>query len=113
MSQIYLKHDLNLLQAQAIAVAAANHAPEGKSEEGADPKSQDSVVSVVENSIVILMLVEDHLRLQSKLYCASSAVPETKSAPPVAPVTRSTEAARDHESTKVGELSDDVCMQLF
>lgn len=31
-------------------------------------------VALVENSIVILMLVEDHFRLQSKLYCALHSV---------------------------------------
>lgn len=59
------------LQTQVIAAAAAGVAAEGLSAKdaklGAENAAQLSV-ALVENAIVILMLVEDHLRLQSKLY---------------------------------------------
>ncbi|KAL3348988.1 hypothetical protein AABB24_022249 [Solanum stoloniferum] len=59
------------VQTQVIAAAAAGVAAEGLSAKdaklGAENAAQLSV-ALVENAIVILMLVEDHLRLQSKLY---------------------------------------------
>ncbi|KAM3397586.1 BEACH domain-containing protein C2 [Capsicum galapagoense] len=65
------------VQTQVIAAAAAGVAAEGLSAKdaklGAENAAQLSV-ALVENAIVILMLVEDHLRLQSKLY-RSSRVP--------------------------------------
>lgn len=63
-----------MLQTQVIAAAAAGVAAEGlaplDAKIGAENAAQLSV-ALVENAIVILMLVEDHLRLQSKLYSAS------------------------------------------
>lgn len=50
-------------------------AAEGLSPTDAKAEAENAAqlsVSLVENAIVILMLVEDHLRLQSKLSCASS-----------------------------------------
>lgn len=65
------------LQTQVIAAASAGVAAEGLSPRNAkleaENASQLSVV-LVENAIVILMLVEDHLRLQSKLSRASRVV---------------------------------------
>ncbi|KAK4379324.1 hypothetical protein RND71_001186 [Anisodus tanguticus] len=62
------------VQTQVIATAAAGVAAEGLSAKdaklGAENAAQLSV-ALVENAIVILMLVEDHLRLQSKLYRVS------------------------------------------
>ncbi|CAN4125733.1 unnamed protein product [Withania somnifera] len=62
------------VQTQVIAAAAAGVAAEGLSAKdaklGAENAAQLSV-ALVENAIVILMLVEDHLRLQSKLYRTS------------------------------------------
>ncbi|XP_052194937.1 BEACH domain-containing protein C2 [Diospyros lotus] len=62
------------VQTQIIAAAAAGVASVGLSPEdakaGAESAAQLSV-ALVENAIVILMLVEDHLRLQSKLYITS------------------------------------------
>ncbi|XP_013748138.1 BEACH domain-containing protein C2 [Brassica rapa] len=64
-------------QTQVIAAAAAGVAAEGlapkDAKAGADNAAQLSVF-LVENAIVILMLVEDHLRLQSKQTCAANAV---------------------------------------
>lgn len=50
-------------------------AAEGLSPKDAKAEAENAAqlsVSLVENAIVILMLVEDHLRLQSKLSSASS-----------------------------------------
>ncbi|CAA3016145.1 BEACH domain-containing C2 [Olea europaea subsp. europaea] len=61
-------------QTQIIAAAAAGVAAEGLSPEDAKVESENAAqlsVALVENAIVILMLVEDHLRLRSKLYSAS------------------------------------------
>ncbi|CAN1188896.1 BEACH domain-containing protein C2 [Linum perenne] len=61
-------------QTQIIAAAAAGVAAGGLSPEEAKAEAEDAAqlsVALVENSIVILMLVEDHLRLQSKLSCSS------------------------------------------
>ncbi|ESQ39188.1 hypothetical protein EUTSA_v10001277mg [Eutrema salsugineum] len=64
-------------QTQVIAAAAAGVAAEGLTPKdakvGAENAAQLSVF-LVENAIVILMLVEDHLRLQSKQTCATNAV---------------------------------------
>ncbi|KAJ8748905.1 hypothetical protein K2173_013339 [Erythroxylum novogranatense] len=62
------------LQTQVIAAAAAGVAAEGLSPKEARAEAENAAqlsVALVENAIVILMLVEDHLRLQSKLSCAS------------------------------------------
>jgi hypothetical protein len=64
-------------QTQVIAAAAAGVAAEGlapkDAKAGAENAAQLSVF-LVENAIVILMLVEDHLRSQSKQTCATNAV---------------------------------------
>ncbi|CAL0329601.1 unnamed protein product [Lupinus luteus] len=57
------------VQTQIIAAAAAGVAAEGLSPEDSKAQAEDAAhlsVALVENSIVILMLVEDHFRLQSK-----------------------------------------------
>ncbi|KAM7508730.1 hypothetical protein LguiA_019183 [Lonicera macranthoides] len=62
------------VQTQVIAAAAAGVAAEGLAPEVAKAEAENAAqlsVALVENAIVILMLVEDHLRLQSKLYSAS------------------------------------------
>lgn len=59
----------SLLQTQIIAVAAAGVAAEGLSPNDAKAEAENAAllsVALVENAIVILMLVEDHLRFQSK-----------------------------------------------
>ncbi|GMI74078.1 Beach-Domain Homolog C2 [Hibiscus trionum] len=61
-------------QTQVVAAAAAGVAAEGLSPIEAKAQAENAAqlsVFLVENAIVILMLVEDHLRLQSKLSCAS------------------------------------------
>ncbi|KAL0714917.1 hypothetical protein Bca4012_021896 [Brassica carinata] len=64
-------------QTQVIAAASAGFAAESlapkDAKAGVDNTAQLSVF-LVENTIVILMLVEDHLRLQSKQNCAANAV---------------------------------------
>ncbi|KAF5731677.1 Beige-related and WD-40 repeat-containing protein isoform 1 [Tripterygium wilfordii] len=64
-------------QTQVIAAAAAGVAAEGLSPKEAKAEADNAAqlsVALVENAIVILMLVEDHLRLQSKLSSASRMV---------------------------------------
>lgn len=64
-----------VLQTQVIAAAAAGVAAGGLTPKDAKIEAENAAqlsVALVENAIVILMLVEDHLRLQSKLYSASS-----------------------------------------
>ncbi|GMH10207.1 hypothetical protein Nepgr_012048 [Nepenthes gracilis] len=60
---------------QAAGVATECSSPRN-TKAGAENATQLSVV-LVENAIVILMLVEDHLRLQSKLYSVSRLVNRT------------------------------------
>nr|VDC63128.1 unnamed protein product [Brassica rapa] len=64
-------------QTQVIASASAGFAAESlapkDAKAGVDNAAQLSVF-LVENTIVILMLVEDHLRLQSKQNCAANAI---------------------------------------
>ncbi|XP_057754842.1 BEACH domain-containing protein C2 [Arachis stenosperma] len=57
------------VQTQVIAAAAAGVAAEGLSPRDAKAEAESAAqlsVALVENAIVILMLVEDHLRLQSR-----------------------------------------------
>ncbi|XP_011034742.1 PREDICTED: uncharacterized protein LOC105132766 [Populus euphratica] len=64
-------------QTQVIAAAAAGVAAGGLPPKDAKVEAENAAqlsVALVENAIVILMLVEDHLRLQSKLSSASSVV---------------------------------------
>ncbi|KAJ9171294.1 hypothetical protein P3X46_014682 [Hevea brasiliensis] len=70
------------VQTQLIAAAAAGVAAEGLSPKEAKAEAENAAqlsVALVENAIVILMLVEDHLRLQSKLSCASRVVDSSPS----------------------------------
>ncbi|KAK3036326.1 hypothetical protein RJ639_031733 [Escallonia herrerae] len=70
----FAARELQVQQTQVIAAAAAGVAAEGLSPKDAKAEAENSAqlsVALVENAIVILMLVEDHLRLQSKLYSAS------------------------------------------
>ncbi|XP_075672033.1 BEACH domain-containing protein C2 isoform X2 [Castanea sativa] len=64
------------VQTQVIAAAAAGVAAEGLSPKDSRAEAENAAqlsVALVENAIVILMLVEDHLRLLSKLSWASRA----------------------------------------
>ncbi|XP_050237653.1 BEACH domain-containing protein C2 isoform X2 [Mercurialis annua] len=70
------------VQTQVIAAAAAGVAAEGLSPKEAKAESENAAhlsVALVENAIVILMLVEDHLRLQSKINCASRVIDSSPS----------------------------------
>ncbi|XP_077235133.1 WD-40 repeat family protein / beige-like protein [Tasmannia lanceolata] len=65
------------VQTQVIAAAAAGVAAEGLSPKDAKAEAESAAhlsVALAENALVILMLVEDHLRLQSQLFCASHSV---------------------------------------
>lgn len=69
-------------QTEVIAAAAAGVAAEGLSPKDAKAEADNAAqlsVALVENAIVILMLVEDHLRLQSKQSFASRAPDGSKS----------------------------------
>ncbi|XP_023637971.1 BEACH domain-containing protein C1 [Capsella rubella] len=64
-------------QTQVIAAASAGFAAESLTPKDAKAGVENAAqlsVFLVENTIVILMLVEDHLRIQSKQNCAASAV---------------------------------------
>lgn len=64
-------------QTQVIAAASASFAAESLTPKDAKAGVENAAqlsVFLVENTTVILMLVEDHLRLQSKQNCAASAV---------------------------------------
>uniref|UniRef100_A0A0D9ZP04 BEACH domain-containing protein C2 n=1 Tax=Oryza glumipatula TaxID=40148 RepID=A0A0D9ZP04_9ORYZ len=70
------------VQTEVIAAAAAGVAAEGLSPEEAKTQAENAAhlsVALAENAIVILMLVEDHLRSQGQHFCTSrsldSAVP--------------------------------------
>lgn len=116
-------------QTQVIAAAAAGVAAEGLSPKDAKAEAENAAqlsVALVENAIVILMLVEDHLRLQSKLWCASRRVDGSVSPlSVVAPMGNranassnfggeSVEAVSDRRSlsSDSGGVSVDVCMKL-
>lgn len=69
-------------QTEVIAAAAAGVAAEGLSPKDAKAEAENAAqlsVALVENAIVILMLVEDHLRLQSKRSFASRATEGSRS----------------------------------
>lgn len=62
------------VQTQIIAAAAAGVAAEGLAPKDAKRQADHAAqlsVALVENAIVMLMLVEDHLRLQCKIYSTS------------------------------------------
>ncbi|CAL5069309.1 unnamed protein product [Urochloa decumbens] len=64
------------VQTEVIAAAAAGVAAEGLSPEEAKAQAENAAhlsVALAENAIVILMLVEDHLRTQGQHFCTSVA----------------------------------------
>ncbi|KAF1898306.1 hypothetical protein Lal_00033073 [Lupinus albus] len=74
------------VQTQIIAAAAAGVAADCLSPKDAKAEAENAAqlsVALVENAIVILMLVEDHLRLQSKRF---SSISEDGSPPPLSHV---------------------------
>lgn len=91
------------MQTQVIAAAAAGVAAGGLSPKDAKLEAENAAqlsVALVENAIVILMLVEDHLRLQSKLSRASCAFDASPS--PLSLVS----SVGDYSKSVVGEVSD-------
>ena len=69
-----MKHNVSAPQTQVIAAAAAGVAAEGLSPQASKAEAENAAqlsVALAENAIVVLMLVEDHLRLQWKLFSAS------------------------------------------
>ncbi|KAI6706714.1 hypothetical protein NL676_009676 [Syzygium grande] len=93
------------VQTQVIAAAAAGVAAEGLSPKEAKVEAENAAqlsVALVENAIVMLMLVEDHLRLQSKLSNASRAADISPS--PLSLV--SPLGNRSNSSTNIGESSE-------
>lgn len=65
---------LAVQQTEVIAAAAAGVAAEGLSPEEAKVQAENAAhlsVALAENAIVILMLVEDHLRTQGQHFCVS------------------------------------------
>ncbi|KAL0725345.1 hypothetical protein Bca4012_039944 [Brassica carinata] len=98
------------LQAQATLTQVIAAASAGVAAESLAPKEAKAGVEnaaklsvfLVENTIVILMLVEDHLRLQSKQNCAANAVDVSPSPLSlVYPINN-----RPHTLTTVGESSE-------
>lgn len=95
-----------MLQTQVIAAAAAGVAAEGLAPKDAKMGAENAAqlsVALVENAIVMLMLVEDHLRLQSKLYSASC-LPTTS----VSPLSTVLPTGGHSTSTVGGETSEPV-----
>lgn len=90
-------------QTQVIAAAAAGVAAEGLSPQEAKAEAESAAhlsVALAENAIVILMLVEDHLRLQGQLFAASSSL-DGPSSP-----TSSAVGHSDLLGKAIGEASD-------
>lgn len=104
-------------QTQVIAAAAAGVAAEGLSPKDSRAEAENAAqlsVALVENAIVILMLVEDHLRLQSKLSCASRTTDGSASSLSLVPPLNnrsnsSTTTSRSSLSDNAG-LPLDVCI---
>lgn len=115
-------------QTQIIAAAAAGVAAEGLSPEDAKAEAESAAqlsVALAENALVILMLVEDHLRLQSQLFCASLPVDSSGSPASSTGGSRSNSLSRTGSeslesvtsrrfslSSDSGGLSLDVCILL-
>ncbi|KAJ6722799.1 BEIGE/BEACH-RELATED [Salix koriyanagi] len=115
------------VQTQVIAAAAAGVAAEGLPPKDAKVEAENAAqlsVALVENAIVILMLVEDHLRLQSKLSSASSVVDSSpsplslvsplnnRSSSPASIGADSFEALGDRRSSDSGGLPLDVLASM-
>ncbi|CAA6655614.1 unnamed protein product [Spirodela intermedia] len=91
------------VQTQVIAAAAAGVAAEGLSPQEAKAEAESAAhlsVALAENAIVILMLVEDHLRLQGQLFAASNSL-DGSSSP-----TSSAVGHSDLLDKAIGETSD-------
>ena len=93
-------HQTQVIAEASAGVAAESLAPK-EAKAGVENAAQFSVF-LVENTIVILMLVEDHLRLQSKQNCAANAVDVSPSPLSLVYPTNN----RPHMLTTVGESSE-------
>ncbi|KAK9103505.1 hypothetical protein Sjap_020759 [Stephania japonica] len=105
----FAARELQVQQTQVIAAAAAGVAAEGLSPKDAKMEAESAAqlsVALAENAIVILMLVEDHLRLQSQLFRAPlSAALES-------PVSSSLTGSRSNSLGRdAGESSEAVSMR--
>lgn len=114
----------SLLQTEIIAMAAAGVAAEGLSPNSAKAEAENAThmsVALVENAIVILMLVEDHLRSQSKQSSSlrtadgspsplSLLYPMGNNSGSLSTSAESTENRRSSSSNS-GGVSLDVCIQ--
>jgi len=107
------------MQTQIIAAAAAGVAAGGLSPREAKTEADNAAqlsVALVENAIVILMLVEDHLRLQSKQSSSTRAADASPS--PISaeyqinsrPMSLST-IEESLEASDSGAVPLDVCIQ--
>ncbi|KAL6124354.1 hypothetical protein ACLB2K_076867 [Fragaria x ananassa] len=97
-------------QTQVIAAASANLASESLSPKDAKAEAENVAqlsVALVENAIVILMLVEDHLRLQCKLSSASRA-PDSSPSPLslVSPLNNQSNSSNTVGGDSLGALGD-------
>ncbi|KAK1266110.1 hypothetical protein QJS04_geneDACA000442 [Acorus gramineus] len=104
----FAARELQVQQTQVIAAAAAGVAAEGLSPEHAKAEAENAAqlsVALAENAIVILMIVEDHLRLQSQLYSASHSLGDTESP---SNVTLSSVSRSNSIGTTSGETSEAV-----
>ncbi|KAK9143642.1 hypothetical protein Syun_013042 [Stephania yunnanensis] len=105
----FAARELQVQQTQVIAAAAAGVAAEGLSPKDAKMEAESAAqlsVALAENAIVILMLVEDHLRLQSQLLRAS------RSAALESPVSSSLTGSRSNSLGRdAGESSEAVSMR--
>ncbi|MED6181789.1 BEACH domain-containing protein C2 [Stylosanthes scabra] len=115
------------VQTHTIAAAAAGVAAEGLSPDLAKAEAENAAhlsVALVENAIVILMLVEDHLRLQSKQFSLRATdvspsplslfFPAQDNSPSLSTTGESTEAMGDRSSSSSnsGAVSLDVLASM-
>ena len=114
----------SLLQTQIIAAAAAGVAAEGLSPTEAKAESENAAqtsVALVENAIVILMLVEDHLRFQSKQSSSQAAdiapspltlvSPFNNHSTSLSTIGETTEVVGDSRSSDSEGVPLEVCLQ--
>ncbi|KAJ3680517.1 hypothetical protein LUZ60_016795 [Juncus effusus] len=106
-------------QTQAIAAAAAGVAAEGLSPLESKLEAEQAAhlsVALAENAIVILMLVEDHLRLQGQLCCiphSAGGTPRSNGSSRSNSLSRTgSESLRSSSSTDPGGLPLDVLASM-
>lgn len=105
----YLHNHKYIQQTQAIAAAAAGVAAEGLSPQESKVEAENAAhlsVALAENAVVILMLVEDHLRMQGQLYCISQSI-EGGGTPKSATSSRSNSLSRSGSESLRSSLSSE------